>query len=526
MRDFHFPGRSPAHSTMGMVATSNPLASSTAINVLKDGGNAVDAAIAAAAVLGVVEPFQTGIGGDCFALLSIAGKKIIGYNGSGKSPQGAAFEWYLDNKFDQIPDYSPHAVTIPGALEAWSTLINDYGTMSLEDVLQPAITYAEEGFPIHSRASLDWSRSEGLLRNNEAASMVFLPGGKLPSVGQRLFQKDLAKTLRLIAKEGINAFYTDSIAERIVDCLRQHGGHHTLEDFEDNEGYYVKPISTQYRGFDVYQIPPNNQGITALLMLNILEQFSFSEMGPLDAARYHLEIEAGRLAYSDRDSFVGSQISENEIRTMLSKDYAREKSLDIDLEKASNDINEAPAFGSDTVYLCTMDKDRNAVSLINSIFHTFGSGIVVPKTGILLQNRGAGFRLERDHPNCIGPRKRPLHTIMPGMVYKGGNLVMPVGVMGGDYQPFGNAHVLSNIIDFGCDIQEALDVPRVFYEKGIVYTERGIASGIKMELSKRGHKIEEVVEALGGGHGIWLDNESGVMTAGTDPRLDGCAIGY
>ena len=526
MRDFHFPGRSPAHSTMGMVATSNPLASSTGIGILKEGGNAIDAAVAAAAVLGVVEPFQTGIGGDCFALLALAGNKLIGYNGSGKSPKGARFDWYLDNQFNEIPSDSAHAVTIPGALEAWSTLIRDYGTMSLEDVLQPAIGYAKNGFPVHSRASVDWRRSEELLKKNLEASSIFLPGGEPPSVGQVFFQKDLAKTLQLIAKKGPETFYTDWIAEKMVHCLRELGGHHTVEDFSDHKGCYVTPISTTYRGYEVFQIPPNNQGITALLLLNILEQFSLLDMDPMGPERLHLEIEAARLAYADRDALIGDVSADSLINELLSKDYAKDRSRLIDLGSAGKGSHPGAPHGSDTVYLCVVDKDRNAVSLISSIFHTFGSGVVVPSTGVLLQNRGAGFRLKDGHPNCIGPSKRPLHTIMPGMVYKADTMVMPMGVMGGDYQPTGNAHVLSNIIDFGCDIQEALDLPRIFYEKGIVQVERGIAANVQNSLTSRGHNLEQVVEALGGGHGIWVDNESGVMTAGTDPRLDGCAIGY
>ncbi|MDH3690749.1 MAG: gamma-glutamyltransferase [Gammaproteobacteria bacterium] len=527
MRDFELPGRSPVHSTEAMVATSNPLASSTAIDILRRGGNAIDAAVAAAAVLAVVEPYQTGIGGDCFVLLAPkGGADLIAFNGSGRAPGKAEIDWYFENNFREVPIASAHAVTIPGAVDAWAQLVRDHGRMSLGELLQPAIRYAEEGYPVHSRAAFDWTGCEGLLKQDTIATGIFLPNGKAPKTGERFRQPQLAHTLRLIATQGREGFYQGPVAEDIVNHLRSRGGHHTLADFAEARGNYVQPISTSYRGVDVYQLPPNNQGITALIMLNILSTYSFVDMDPVGAQRLHLEIEAGRLAYRDRDVYIGDSVAADVIDQLLSQEHAAELASEIDQSRAGSPSTVDSGHGSDTVYLCVVDQERNAVSLINSIFHSFGSGLVSPNTGVVLQNRGAGFRIEPGHPNCIAPGKRPLHTIMPGMALKDGRVVMPFGVMGGHYQPFGNAHVLSNILDFGCDLQQALDMPRVFYEAGCVQVERGISESTRDGLVALGYRLARPDEPLGGGQAIWIDWESGVLTGGSDSRMDGCALGY
>jgi len=528
MRDFQLPGRSPVHATEGMAATPNPLATSTAVDVLRRGGNAVDAAVAAAAVLAVVEPNQTGIGGDCFVLYAPKGRgPLIGLNGSGRAPQAAAAEWYLERDITAIPINSPHAVTVPGTIDAWARLAADHGTKGLDELLQPAIGYAERGFPVHSRTSWEWQQGVDLLRRNAAATRVFLPNGRAPKAGETIRNPQLAATLRRIGTEGRNGFYAGPVAEDIVACLRQLGGLHTLEDLAANRPEYVTPISTPYRGLDICQIPPNNQGITALIMLNILSGFDLGKLEPLSARRLHLEIEAGRLAFRDRDALVADMAKAAvPVDGMLSMDYAARLRARIDPDRAMRDLPPLLLRKSDTIYLCVVDRDRNAVSFINSVYHRFGSGIVTPNTGIVLQNRGAGFRVDPRHPNSIAPAKRPLHTIMPGMAMQDGRAVMPFGVMGGDYQPFGHTHFLTNVLDFGCDLQEALDMARVFYEDGAALVERGVPKEAVEGLAARGHRVEPSPEPYGGGHAIWIDWQSGVLTAGSEPRMDGGAMGF
>ena len=528
MRDFQLPGRSPVHATESMAATPNPLATSTAIDVLRRGGNAIDAAVAAAAVLAVVEPNQTGIGGDCFVLYAPKGRgPVIGLNGSGRAPQAATAEWYLQRGMSAIPTCGPHAVTVPGAVDAWARIVADHGTKTLDELLQPAITYAERGFPVHGRISWEWHQAVELLWGDANAARVFLPNGRAPKPGEVIRNPQLAATLRRIGKEGRNGFYAGQVAEDIIACLHRLGGLHTLDDLAANEPEYVTPISTAYRGLDICQIPPNNQGITALIMLNILSGFDLGRMEPLSAARLHLEIEAGRLAFRDRNELVADMAkAQVPVDGMLSMDYAARLRAHIDPDRAMSDLPPPLLRKSDTVYFCVVDRDRNAVSFINSVYHGFGSGICTPDTGILLQNRGAGFVVDPDHPNGIAPGKRPLHTIMPGMAMKDGRALMPFGVMGGDYQPFGHTHFLTNVLDYGCDLQEALDMARVFYGDGAVLVERGVPAEAVEGLAARGHRVQPSPEAFGGGHGIWIDWRSGVLTAGSEPRMDGCALGY
>ncbi len=528
MRDFQLPGRSPVHATEGMAATPNPLATSTAVDVLRRGGNAIDAAVAAAAVLAVVEPNQTGIGGDCFVLYAPKGRgPLIGLNGSGRAPQAATAEWFQERGITAIPTYHAHAVTVPGAIDAWARLVADHGTKGLDELLQPAIRYAESGFPVHGRISSEWGHAAPRLQRDPNAARIFLPQGRAPRPGEVIRNPQLAATLRTIGREGREGFYRGAVAEDIVSCLRQHGGLHRLEDLAGNHPDYVTPISTRYRGLDICQIPPNNQGITALIMLNILLGFDLGKLGPLSAARLHLEIEAGRLAYRDRNALIADLTQTPvPVEELLSMAYARRLRERIDPDRAMTDLPPPLLQKSDTVYFCVVDRDRNAVSFINSVYHSFGSGIVTPNTGIVLQNRGAGFRLEPGHPNCIAPGKRPLHTIMPGMAMKDGRAVLPYGVMGGDYQPFGHVHLLTNFLDFGCDLQEALDLARVFYSGGVVQVERGVPPDSVAGLAARGHRVEVAPEALGGGQAIWIDWESGVLTGGSEPRMDGGAMGF
>lgn len=530
MRNLDLPGRSPAHSTNGMAATSNYLSTMTAIRVLQDGGNAMDAAVAACAVQCVVEPGSTGIGGDCFMLMSKGGSDDIkAFNGSGRAPAAATADWYVERGIKKIERYTPHSVTVPGAVDAWSQLLRDLGTKGLDELLQPAIDFARNGYPVHSRAGTDWADGVTTLSHNPNAKRVMLPGGQPPKIGTLHYQPELADTLELIAKQGRDAFYKGHVAEDIVNHLRELGGLHTLDDFAEAKGEYVDPIKTNYRGYDVFECPPNGQGIIALEMLNILSGYDLSAMDPMSAERFHLLTEASRLALRDRDDVVADpSMAQVPTDWLLSMEHAAELRGRIanDRAMAPPPPGKTPAH-ADTIYLCVVDKDRNAVSFINSLFSGYGSGIMSPKTGVMLQNRGQGFIVEPGHPNCIAPRKRPMHTIIPGMMVKDGRAVMPFGVMGGQYQAVGHAQLLTNIIDFGLDIQEAIDLPRVFANPGQdVEVESGVPEAVCEGLKALGHTLIPAEKPHGGGQAIMIDWEEGVLTGGSDPRKDGAALGY
>jgi len=528
LRDFHFPGRSAVHAQNGMVATSHPLASQTALQILKDGGNAIDAAIAAAAVLAVVEPQMTGIGGDCFILYCPKGSSDVkAYNGSGRSPKAATLAHYQERGVQKIEINSVDSVTLPGAIEAWSQVHGDHGSKDFGSLFQNAIGYARDGYPIHARVYNDWCEIEWLLKARDALGKVFMPGGTLPREGDIHRQENLAKTLQIIADKGASGFYQGPVAEAMVETLRGLGGLHTLEDFASVKGNYVTTASTNYRGYDVHQVPPNNQGITALLMLNILEGFGLGALDPVSADRMHLEIEAGRIAYLMRDLHLADLDSMTvTMDKLLSKSWADELRKKISLDRAMTDIGDLGLETSDTVYLSVVDKDLNTVSFINSVYHSFGSGHICPKTGVVFQNRGSSFNLNPDHPNCIGPEKRPMHTIMPGMMTKGDKVAMSFGVMGGDYQPYGQCRVVSNVVDFGLDVQAAIDMPRVFARGAQVDVERSVPAAVLQGLSRKGHKMTLAGTALGGGQAIYIDHGRGVLTGGSDPRKDGLAIGF
>ncbi len=528
MRDFQLPGRSPVRSLDSMVATSHPLATLSAIDMLRSGGNAMDAAVTAAAVQAVVEPQSTGIGGDCFVLYAPkGGANIIAFNGSGRAPAAATLDWYMSKGFETIPVDSAHSVTIPGAIDAWCRLLADHGRKGIDAALQPAIHYAENGYVVHDRVAFDWHESVELLNGDEHSARMFLKRGKALKSGEIHVQPQLGATLRMIAAHGRDAFYTGGVAEDLVTRLRALGGLHELEDFAETHGDYVDPISVDYRGHQIFQMPPNNQGLTALLMLNILSGFDLDRLDANSAERLHIEIESGRLAYRDRDAYLGDRDRVRvPVNELLSSQYASALRAQIRTDRAMTDLPAVKLPHSDTVYISIVDKDRNAVSFINSTFHSFGSGITGPRTGVVLQNRGTSFQLIEGHPNAIAPRKRPLHTIMPGMVVKNGRTVMPYGVMGGGYQPFGHAHFITNLVDFGMDPQEALDAPRVFYQNGNVEFESGISPDVLKELKERGHTLVRTVEPLGGGQAVIINWETGTLTGASDPRKDGCALGF
>ena len=528
MRDFQSPNRSVVYAANAMAATSHPRASLAAIETLKSGGNAVDAAVAAAAVLAVVEPHMAGIGGDCFVLYAPEGGGIIGYNGSGRAPAAAETEWYLDQGITEIARQGPHAVTIPGTVEAWNRLVSDHGRMPLGDLLQTAIALAEGGYPVHPRVAFDWADAGVMLSRNEAATRVLLPGGQAPRAGSVHRQPELASTLRRIAGEGPDGFYKGPVAEDMVTSLRAKGGLHTLDDFAAVEGEYVAPISTNYRGYDVYECPPNGQGVVALLMLNLCEAFPLGEMECLGAPRLHLEAEVAKLAFRDRDTFLADpKAAPVPVDTLISKGYAAQLRARLSTERALGPIGEPELLtGSDTIYLSVVDADGNAISFISSLFNPFGSGQMSEKTGILFHGRGSSFVVDPAHPNTIAPNKRPMHTIIPGMLAKDGKPVMPFGVMGANYQPVGHFHVLTNILDFDLDLQAALDAPRIFCYGAVLEIESGIDDAVARELEALGHQVKQAGRPLGGGQAIWIDRERGVLTGGSDPRKDGCALGY
>lgn len=528
MRDFQLPGRSPVRTTETMVATSHPLATYAALDMLRSGGNAMDAAVCAAAVQAVVEPQSTGIGGDCFVLFCPKGEgKVLAFNGSGRAPAAATVDWYLEKGFNQVPIHGPHSVTIPGAIDAWCRLLEDHGKKGIDAALEPAIHYAERGYVVEDRVALDWAESVQLLKLDKVATQIFLQGDAAPKAGDVHRQPELAGTLRAIASRGRDGFYTGSVAEDMVSYLQTLGGLHTMNDFAATKGDYVAPISTNYRGYEIHQMPPNNQGLTALLMFNILSGFRLDALEPLGAERLHLEVEAGRLAYRDRDRFIADQ---DQVpvpsRELLSTRHADQLRAAINRRHAIRDLPKLELPNGDTVYISVVDRDRNSVSFINSTYGSFGSGIVSPKTGVVLQNRGSSFNLNSRHPNSIAPHKRPMHTIMPGMVTREGKAIMPFGVMGGSYQPFGHVHLLTNMFDFAMDPQTALDSPRVFYDAGVLEAERGIPAAAINGLRERGHRVEISNEPHGGGQAVWIDWQRGTLTGASDPRKDGCALGY
>lgn len=532
MRDFHRPGRSPAYGVNGMAATSMPAATLTALDVLRAGGNAMDAAIAAVAVLSVIEPQSTGIGGDCFCLYAPAGqRRVIALNGSGKAPAAADVAYFEERGITELERTSPHTVTIPGAVAAWERLLAEHGTRGLDSLLQPAIRYAEDGFPVHPRVASDWAEEEDKLRATGAAA--YLPGGVPPSPGDRFSQPALAATLRAIAAHGSRAFYEGEVAAEMVATLRARGGLHTEADFAAGRDapQFVEPIRTSWRGYDVWQCPPNGSGLMVLMMLGILGAYGPVPEGPVSALRYHRQIEATRLVYRDRDAFIADPAqAEVPVDRLLDPAYlaalhalVREDAALTGLPRAGETA--LPAH-HDTVYLCVVDRDGNACSLINSLFGNFGSGIVAERPGVLLHNRGLGFRLRRGHPNCIAPHKRPMHTIIPGMLTKDGEAAMPFGVMGGHFQPTGQTLFLGNHVDYGLDPQAALDAPRVFAFGGIVEAERGVPLDVIDRLSRLGHSVRLCAKPHGGGQAIQIDRARGVLIGGSDPRKDGVALGW
>src|ERR1700736_4098404 len=526
IRDFHCPGRSPVMACEGMAATSHPLATQAAIEVLRAGGTAADAAVTAVALLGVVEPAMTGIGGDCFCIVSKPGAPLWGYNGSGRASAAVRTETLLAKGLRAIALESIHAVTVPGAVEAWASILKAHGRFGLDRALQPAIRYARDGFPVAPRVGSDWAAAVPKLNADAGAARHFLKDGRAPAIGAVMRFPALAKTLEAIAAGGPRAFYQGPIAREIAATVAARGGLVDEQDLARHRGGEIVPVSSNYRGLDVLEIPPNGQGIIAQVMLNIPEPFDLARLDPLGPERFHLQLEAARLAYAVRDAEIADPAAmRTPVSAPLDKGSARELAGRIDLSARV----EGPALAttiSDTVYLTVVDRDRMAVSFINSLYSAFGVGIATPISGIMLHNRGACFVVQPGHPNTIGPGKRPMHTIIPAMAMRDGRCDMSFGVMGGHYQAVGHAHVIGNMVDHGMDVQAAIDAPRAFFDGDVTLVERGITAATVAGLKARGHNVAVRPLPLGGGQAIQIDWDRGVLIGGSDPRKHGRAPGY
>ena len=532
MRNFELPGRSLAVARHGMAATSHAAATLTAVEILKAGGHAIDAAVAACAVQCVVEAGSTGVGGDCFAMISVQGSTDIrAYNGSGRTPAGVSLAALRAAGVTRIERHSPLAVTVPGAVDAWCRMVADHGRLPMSEVLAPAIAMARQGYAITPRVAFDLAEEQSLLQRDPTARATFLVDGRPPGVGEIQHQPLLANTLEAIGREGARAFYQGPIAEDIVEHLRAQGGVHTLQDFAGAAGEYVAPISLDYRGRTVFECPPNGQGVIALMILGILSRFDIRG-DPLALDQLHLVIEASRLAYAARDAWVADPAMAGvDVKHMLSDRLLDQLAARIDPSRVAADLPDFSGGGAvhrDTVYISVVDKDRNAVSFINSLFWHYGSGLMSPRSGVLLQNRGEGFSLQEGHPNAIGPGKRPMHTIIPGMVAENGRVSMSFGVMGGQYQATGQAHFLSRLFDHGLDLQSAIALPRLFPLPGTasLEIEGRLLETLGGALRARGYGIETPTYAIGGAQAIHIDWDRGTLLGGSDHRKDGMALGY
>jgi gamma-glutamyltranspeptidase / glutathione hydrolase len=513
----------------GMVASSQPLATLAGVRILMDGGNAIDAAIATAAVLGVVEPMSIGIGGDAFCLFYSAKEKSLkALDASGRSPHAASLEFCRKNGFAGMPQRGIHAVTVPGAVHGWATLLNSYGSKSLRDVLQSAIRHAEEGFPVAELTAESWHESQTSLLADEGAAINYLIAGRTPRAGETFRNPRMATTLRRIADEGAGYFYKGEIAEKIVRCSERLGGLFTTKDFADHRSDWVEPVMANYRGYDICEMPPATHGFVALEMLKILEGFDLRSSGPGSADALHLMIEAKKLAFMDRDAHLADRDHMKvSIKNLLAQRRLEKIRAQIQRHCAASKYDSISA-GADTEYVATADAEGNLVSFIQSNFMGFGSGVVEPETGIILHNRGHLFSLDPSHPNCIGPHKRCVHTLMPGIILKEGRPYVAVGLKGGHVQPQVQTQIICKLIDYGMTPQQAIAAPRFNHIDGAkVGLEPEFPAEVKQNLSRRGHQVVEgSPESFGGAHMILLHPDSGAFVGGSDPRKGGCALGF
>jgi gamma-glutamyltranspeptidase/glutathione hydrolase len=512
----------------GMVVSSQPLATLAGVQILMNGGNAIDAAVATAAVLGVVEPSSIGIGSDAFCLFySAKENRLKALDASGRSPYALNLEFCRSRGFKEMPQRGIHSVTVPGAVHGWATLLQAYGTKNFGDVLQAAIRYAEQGFAVAELTAHSWQESTASLKADEGGAINYLINGRAPNSGEIFKNPAMAETLKLIAHRGADVFYQGEIADKLIRCSERLGGLFTKKDFADHRSDWVEPITANYRGYDVYEMPPATQGFVALQMLKILEGFDLKNIGPQSGESLHFMIEAKKLAFSDRDRHLADRdFMKVSVRDLLSPERAEASRARIRSGRAETTSDNASA-GTDTEYVAAADSEGNLVSFIQSNFMGFGSGVVEPETAIVLQNRGHLFSLEEDHPNCIGAHKRCVHTLMPGMILHNGKPYAALGLKGGHVQPQVQVQIISNLLDHNMTPQQAVSAPRFNHIEGLkVGLEPRIARGVTDELTRRGHQIVGAnAESFGGAHLITIDPESGVLTGGSDPRKGGCALG-
>jgi len=521
-------GRSTVYAPNGVAATSQPLATAAALKVLQDGGNAFDAAVTAAAVLNVVEPHMTGMGGDVFALFwSAREQRLRGLDASGRAGSLATPDTILALGMDDVPYRGAGAVTVPGALSGWTALLEEYGTLSLAQALAPAIDIAENGFPVSPIIARQWRGSVRILEQDPGARDTYLiDGERAPEAGEWFRNPDIATSYRMVAQEGPGALYGGALGARIVETVQAQGGFLTLEDLRDHRHEWVEPLSVDFQGYQVWELPPAGQGIAALEMLKILDSFDLKAMGHNSAQYLHHIIEAKKLAFADLARYVSDRDHmEGDPTALLEDDYIAQRRALIDPTQAALRADPGRPFNhGETIYLTVADQEGNMVSFINSVFEYFGSGVVAPGTGFVLQNRGAGFTLEDGHPNQIAPRKRPFHTLIPGFVTRDGEPLLAFGVMGGSMQPQGHAQLLLNLLVFDMDIQDAIDTPRVRHMGGTrIALEAPIPDEVRQALEKMGHTISDGA-SFGGAQAI-LRLIRG-WAAGSDPRKDGMAAGY
>jgi len=536
----HFATRSEVLAQNGMACTSQPLATQAAIDILQQGGNAVDAAIAANAVNGVVEPMNGGIGGDLFAIVWIEeDKELYGLNASGRSPNTLTLDIMKEMGLKKIPLHGPLPVTVPGCVDGWFELHDRFGSLPMEKILAPAIRYAKQGFPVTEIIAAYWQNSSRGIKDMPGFAETFLPSGRAPQKGDVFKNPALAKTLTIIAEQGRDAFYNGTIAQEIESFLTEHDGFLKISDLAAHNSEWVEPVSTTYRGYEVWELPPNGQGIAVLQMLNILEGFDLKNMGFGSKDYLHLLTETKKLVFEDRAKYYADpEFNDIPVEQLISKDYAAERRKLIDLSKASTRIEPGDMEDGDTVYLTVADKDGNMVSLIQSLYWHFGSGMVPPGLGFPLQNRGELFTFEDGHVNQYAPGKRPFHTIIPAFVTVDGRPFLSFGVMGGAMQPQGQVQVLVNIIDFGMNIQQAGDAPRIRHSGssqptgtdmtggGYVTFESGFSTECIRDLQKMGHDVRKRVGGYGGYQAIMFDPDNHVYYGASESRKDGQAVGY
>lgn len=536
----NFATRSEVIAQHGMAATSQPLATQVALDILKQGGNAIDAAIAANAVLGLTEPTGNGIGGDLFAIIWDAeNEELVGLNASGRSPFNLTLDYFKDNGYSKIPSHGPLPVSVPGCVSGWFSMHDKYGSLPITDILQPAIQYARDGFPLTEVIAHYWEIGSNNLKKYDGFAEVYMPKGKAPQKGEIFKNPFLANTLESIAKGGRDAFYKGDIARTISDYIKEQGGFLSYKDFADHTDSWVEPISTNYRGYDVYELPPNGQGTAVLQMLNILEGYDIAGMGFGSTEYIHTFVEAKKLAFEDRAKYYADpEFVDIPLDQLISKTYAEERRKLIDPEHAGMEYPAGELEQGNTIYMTVADDAGNMVSLIQSNYRGMGSGMTPPRLGFVLQDRGELFSLEEEHNNVYEPHKRPFHTIIPAFVMKDGKPLISFGLMGGAMQPQGHTQIVVNLVDFGMNLQEAGDAPRIHHnspsqptggkmtEGGVLNLESGFSDQTILELLRMGHKIEPTIGPFGGYQAIMYDEENDVYYGASESRKDGQAAGY